>query len=79
MEKIFSPGFPALIAPASLKASSCRAVRRTSACFPALIAPASLKGQDLERMPVRALQFSGVNCAGLIEGSKRKTSSGLTA
>ena len=62
-------GFPALIAPASLKEPCCIPVGIAPDCFPALIAPASLKAPaGQERWECTAM-FSGVNCAGLIEGT----------
>ena len=69
----FDCGFPALIAPASLKRVSIEELGAlVGTRFPALIAPASLKHEDHPRLLPPERLFSGVNCAGLIEAGGGK-------
>ena len=63
------PGFPALIAPASLKPGLRVFDLPQKACFPALIAPASLKHGFFPGARRSQAGFSGAYCAGLIEAS----------
>ena len=65
-------GFPGLIAPASLKQVADPAVLEILILgrrFPGLIAPASLKPRRRAHSASEHLEFSGVNCPGLIEAT----------